>query len=349
MIERVSIMFEIDSNAKEDHRSMYGKYLTLLGLVYDMQSSNDGISYADIQSQYGVSRRTAERMMKAIIESNSDVEVVHHRPTKRWRIRQSIEAPSPTLNHLAMLDTAAKMFKRSGMREESDYARELSRFFKVRMKHSRLTRLDADLEILQEAEIFSHRPGPAQIIESGVLKALRDAIKGFNKVSFDYVAASGKIKRWSRTHPYGFLHGNNTRSYLLAFIDDPKINEMRSFTLTNISKLKVYPDQFFERQSERSIEHYLENCFGVFKEDQTYQVVWRFDVECTDVAKTWVFHPSQTVNTLDDGRIEVSFEACGLFEMAWHIVTWGELVEVVEPPELIDALRTVKNSIRLPR
>ncbi len=337
-------MFEIQQDANKDQHSMYGKYLTLLSLVYEMQSSNDGISYADIQARHGVSRRTAERMMKAIIESNSDVEVISHRP-KRWRIKQSIEAPSPTLEHLAMLDTAAKMFKRSGMEDECRHAQELNEFFKIKMEHSRLTRLDADLETLQDAEVFSHRPGPTQVIQSGVRQGLRDAIKGANKVSFDYAPATGKTKRWFNLHPYGFLHGNNTRSYLLAFCEHPKINELRSFTLTNISRLEVYPDQFFERQPELSVERYLENCFGVFKEDKTYDVIWRFKETCADRVKAWIFHPSQTLKTLDDGRVEVSFAACGLFEMAWHIVTWGDLVEVVAPEQLIDALRQVKHSI----
>ncbi len=326
---------------------MYRRYLNLLNLIYEMQASNDGVSYEDIQAKYGVSRRTAERMIRAILESNPDVEIVRQRP-KRWRIKNAIAAPSPTLQQLAALDAAAKLFKNRGMQEYRKDIEALNRFLKVNMDHSRLTRIDADLATLKDAEGFSYRPGPVQVIESGVLEGLREAVKGFNVVSFDYTSSSGKTMRWFDLHPYGFLHGNNTRSYLLAFVDHPKINALRTFTLSKISMLEVYGDQFFEKQPEHSVENYLKNCFGVFKERRAYNVCWRFDAEYAEVVEQWIFHPSQQVKKRRDGRIEVRFKACGLYEMAWHVITWGGIIEVVRPKVLINTLREIKDSIRLP-
>lgn len=340
-------MFEIRREELTDQQSMYGKYINLLNLVYEMQSSNDGISYEDIQKKFDVSRRTAERMIKAIIESNSDVEIIQKRP-KRWRIKKAIAAPSPTAEHLAVLDTAAKMFKRQGMNEHHNSAVELSTTLKTNMEHGNLTRVDADLETLTSSEVFSYRPGPRQILERGVIERLHGAIKGFNEVSFDYTSASGNTKRWFHAHPYGFLHGNNTRSYLLALVDIPKFGGLVPFTLTNISSLEVYPDLIFERKPEHSVENYLKDCFGVFKEKQRYKVVWRFDAQYADVVREWIFHPSQTMSTLKDGRVEVKFKACGLREMAWHVITWGDIIEVVAPKKLIQTLRHFRGSIRLP-
>lgn len=340
-------MFEAHQESTKDQLSMYGKYLTLLSLVYEMQSSNDGISYAYIQSKFDVSRRTAERMMKAIIESNVDVEVVRNRP-KHWRIKRSIQAPSPTVEQFAALDAAAKMFKRSGMNEYHEGIKDLSQKLKVNMELSQLTRIDADLEALETAAVFSHRPGPAQVVETAVIHGLRDAIKGCNQISFDYTPYKGRTKRWFNLHPYGFLHGNNTRSYLLAYINNPKIDSLSTFTLSKISRLEVYPDEFYERQPKYSVENYLKDCFGVFKEKQPYNVVWRFDAEFADVIREWVFHPSQKMTMRRDGRIEVKFKACGLREMAWHVVTWGDIVEVIKPKELIATLQEVRRAIRVP-
>ncbi len=340
-------MFETRREESTNRQSMYTKYLNLLNLVYEMQSSNDGISYEDIQSRFNVSRRTAERMIAAIIESNSDVEVIQKRP-KRWRIKKAIAAPNPTAEQLAILDTAAKMFERQGMDEYHKGAMDLSRTLRVNMDHSNLTRVDADLETLRTSEVFSYRPGPKQTIEDGVLDGLHGAVKGFNEVSFDYTSVSGNSRRWFHVHPYGFLHGNNTRSYLLALVDSPRFDSLVPFTLTNISRLEVYPDQMFERKTEHSVENYLEDCFGVFKEKKRYKVVWRFDAEYADVVKHWIFHPSQTVSKRKDGRMEFRFKACGLREMAWHVITWGDIIEVVAPKKLIDTLREIRDSIRLP-
>ena len=340
-------MFETRRKELTNRQSMYTKYLNLLNLVYEMQSSNDGISYEDIQSRFNVSRRTAERMIAAIIESNSDVEVIQKRP-KRWRIKKAITAPNPTAEQLAILDTAAKMFERQGMDEYHKGAMDLSRTLRVNMDHSNLTRVDADLETLRTSEVFSYRPGPKQTIEDGVLDGLHGAVKGFNEVSFDYTSVSGNTRRWFHVHPYGFLHGNNTRSYLLALVDSPRFDSLVPFTLTNISRLEVYPDQMFERKTEHSVENYLEDCFGVFKEKKRYKVVWRFDADYADVVKHWIFHPSQTVSKRKDGRMEFRFKACGLREMAWHVITWGDIIEVVAPKKLIDTLREIRDSIRLP-
>ena len=340
-------MFESHPESSKDQHSMYGKYLTLLSLIYEMQATNDGISYDDIQTKYDVSRRTAERMMKAIVESNVDIEIISKRP-KRWRIKQAINAPGPTLEHLAALEAAAKMFKRNGMHEYRQGTKDLSKILKANMEHSKLTRLDADLEALTYAEAFSHRPGPAQVIEHGVVDGLREAIKGCNKISFDYTPYPGKTKRWFNLHPYGFLHGNHTRSYLLAFVDRPKIDALSTFTLSKITRLEVYPDEHFVYKPEFSVQNYLKDCFGVFKEKRTYNVVWRFDAKYTDTVRDWVFHPSQKIVTCKDGRVEVKFKACGLREMAWHVVTWGDIVEVIEPKELIEELKTIKHSIRVP-
>ena len=340
-------MFETHRESSTDQQSMYTKYLNLLNLVYQMQASNDGVSYQEIQEKLKVSRRTAERMVKAIVESNSDVEIVQKRP-KRWRIKSAIAAPNPTAEHLAILDAAAKMFKKRGMKKHHNGAVELNTMLRVNMTHGNLTRVDADVEALSRSEVFSYRPGPRPKLESGVVEDLQKAIKGYNLVSFDYKSASGKLKSWFEVHPYGFLHGNHTRSYLLAFSESSKVDDLIPFTLTKISNLKVDSDHMFERRPELSVEHYLKDCFGVFKEKKRYKVVWRFDADYADVVQEWTFHPSQQTTTLKDGRVEVRFKACGLHEMAWHVITWGNIIEVVKPKKLIEKLREIKRSIRLP-
>ena len=45
---------------------------------------------------------------------------------------------------------------------------------------------------------------------------------------------------------------------------------------------------------------------------------------------------------LDDGSLLVEFTASGWLEMAWHLVTWGNAVEVLDPPELREMLERVR-------
>ena len=284
--------------------------------------------------------------MRAIIDSNVDVEVVRKRP-KLWRIKQGIKAPNPTTEQLTILEAAAKMFAGKGMTSYQRGVDEVLTMLKVNMQAERLTRIDPDLELLIDTDAFSYRPGPRQLVDETVLQGIRNAILGFNPISFEYRSTSGKDKRWENLHPYGILHGNNTRSYLLAYCDRPDIETLLTFTLASISNLIIH-DHTFEKNPEISVENHLKGCFGVFRDNNIYDVVWHFDAQFATVISDWKFHPTQEVETLDDGRIEVRFSASGLYEMAWHIVTWGRNVTVVEPPELIETLRIVRDSIQLP-
>src|SRR5258708_2365426 len=60
---------------------------TLLRLSLQMQNSAEGVSLTDIESIYGVSRRTAERMRDAVLRLYPQTEeVVDTGRQKRWRI-----------------------------------------------------------------------------------------------------------------------------------------------------------------------------------------------------------------------------------------------------------------------
>jgi predicted DNA-binding transcriptional regulator YafY len=51
-------------------------------------------------------------------------------------------------------------------------------------------------------------------------------------------------------------------------------------------------------------------------------------------AREYLFHPTQTIEDQPDGSLIVRFRAGGALEMAWHLVTWGRQVTVLEPHSL---------------
>jgi predicted DNA-binding transcriptional regulator YafY len=64
------------------------------------------------------------------------------------------------------------------------------------------------------------------------------------------------------------------------------------------------------------------------------RIVWRFTPDAADDAADFIFHPNQTVERQPDGSLVVSFMAASSLEMAWHLYTWGDKVEVLEPKAL---------------
>ena len=88
-----------------------------------------------------------------------------------------------------------------------------------------------------------------------------------------------------------------------------------------------------------SLQAYADQSFGIYQ-DQPEDVVLRIAPAAAESALRWRFHTGQTVERQPDGSVRVAFRASGLRELAWHLVTWGEDVEVVAPNRLRDILVT---------
>ena len=323
---------------------MYKKYTDLLTLVYEMQGSINGVSYHEIETQFRVSRRTAERMIKAILDSFLNVEVVTKRP-KRWRIRRQLPTPALGIEHVIVMQQASKMFREKRMNPEYRLMNNLMDMLRANMAPDALRSVEADADILSDSEGFVIKPGPHENIDPGMVHELRHAIMACQMISFDYAGINDPEPLPRTVQPYGFLHG--TRQYLIAFNPQEDVNDFRSYILAKVQNLQVHERNNFIRPENFTMAMYLEDCFGVFHE-KPYNVVWRFDADVSETVLEWKFHRSQTMRTLRDGRIEVSFRAGGLTEMAWHLITWGGKVEVLKPKKLINKLREVRESIRLP-
>ena len=97
--------------------------------------------------------------------------------------------------------------------------------------------------------------------------------------------------------------------------------EPRLWRLANMSEARL-TDETFERDPDFDLQRYAERSFGVFQE-KPVKVVLRFDAEAARDASAFLFHPGQSVEENEDDSLTVRFEAGGLDEMCWHLITWG--------------------------
>ena len=79
--------------------------------------------------------------------------------------------------------------------------------------------------------------------------------------------------------------------------------------------------------------------FGVFHGDAE-DVVLRIKPHGAADALGWRFHSNQQVTEQPDGSVLVSFTASGMLELAWHLFTWQDKVEILAPPRLQDLMVT---------
>ncbi|MBW7850946.1 MAG: WYL domain-containing protein [Rhodospirillales bacterium] len=309
----------------------YEKADNLMQLALDMQAARGGLSLADIQERCGVGRRTAMRMRDALLRNFPQVvERVGDDRIKRWHIPPGtldrLVAFSP--DEIADLEGAARLMEEQNRPDAAARLGEVAAKIKALMRPELARRVAPDIEALLEAEGLAFRPGPRPAIDLDVVEALREAIKACRQVSFQYRKRGARRPQRRQVHPYGFLYGH--RHYLVAL--DPNDGLHKLFSLAGIGEARLLGEGFV-RDPQFSLAAFARRSFGVFQENPV-EVAWRFLPQAAEEAASFVFHPDQRKTWEDDGSLTVRFTAGGWLEMAWHLYTWGDAVEVLSPPEL---------------
>lgn len=309
----------------------YEKADTLIQLALDLQAARGGLTLLDIQERYGVGRRTAMRMRDAVLRQfPQTVETVGEDRMKRWHIPPGVldRLVAFSAEELADLEAAARLMEENNRPEAAARLGEVAAKVKALMRPDLARRVAPDLEALLEAEGLALRPGPRPAIDGEAVAALREAIKACRQVAFAYRKRGTARRQHRRVAPYGFLYGH--RHYLVA--RDDKDGRIKLFALAGIAEVTLR-DATFARDPDFSLDAFARRSFGVYQEAPA-GVVWRFTPEAAAEAAQYVFHPDQELEAQADGSLIVRFTAGGWLEMAWHLYTWGDRVEVLAPPEL---------------
>jgi predicted DNA-binding transcriptional regulator YafY len=316
---------------------MYERAKDLLKLAIWMQGSTTGVSLDDIQREFAIQRRTAERMLDAVKDLFDISEPCRIEEQRRyWSLPAGrLQLLTATADELAHLAAAASTLRQQNRSDTAEALDSLGTKVRAAMDKRVLNRVEPDLELLMQAEGLAMRPGPRVKLDPAIVASLRTAILKSHKIRIRYRTSGAGRVSWHKLCPYGFLYGN--RPYLIAFSRNPEILDFRTYRLSNIIEVEE-TDEPFERDPTFSLDAYARRSFGVFQEEP-FDVVWKFTPEAAVDAREFVFHPDQVTEDLPDGSLVVRFRAGGAREMAWHLYTWGDGVEVVEPQGFWERMR----------
>ena len=306
----------------------YERLSDITRLAIRLQGLRGGMTIADIQQEFGVSRRTAERLRDAVEQAFGPLDTVEGGGRQiRWRLqsvslRQLVRVSS---DELAELNLTAQSLERTGLAERAEALRALAVKLRAMSQPRSPGDSEANLEALMNAEGLAMRAGPRPQLQDGLLSLLREAIKTDRVVALHYLGQSSKKLSWQRVQPYGVLYGN--RAFLVGRTTWAK--GTRLWRLANASEVQI-TDETFERDPDFDLRRYAKQSFGTYQE-RPVQVALRFGAEVVRDAAAFLFHPDQTVAENEDGSLTVRFKAGGLNEMCWHLVTWQESVTVEQP------------------
>ena len=309
------------------------KIAALLELARHLAASAEGLTLDEMANVAGVSRRTAERMRDTLFYLFPHMDEISEPPTKRFRIPNGLDgfAQSPTAAELLELSKAATMLRASDAGPRAAVLEGLERKIRSAMRAATLRRLAPDVEALVRAETIAVHAGPRPFEDESVISTLRHALIAMKVVSFTY--RGGRTPGHHRkVAPYGLLFSR--MNYLVGSeLGDTEPRNWRLDRIADLEVLEAYgaPPQGF------NLQDYASRSFGIFQGDVEH-VVLRVSREGAEDALGWRFHANQTVELQPDGSVLVRFAASGMLELSWHLFTWGDKLEVLEPKVLRDTM-----------
>lgn len=160
-----------------------------------------------------------------------------------------------------------------------------------------------------------------------VLEAIRDSVKlCFTYASFARSRAETKII----FRPY-FLKRYKQRWYMIGFQEKRK--EIRTYALDRIKEMQLVQEKF-EKPGSITLEQMFGNIIGVTTSQADIKTV-RLQVSTIQAKyfRALPFHQSQTEEVHDNYSI-FTYKLKLNYELAHEILSLGDAVKVIEPPEL---------------
>lgn len=313
----------------------FQKAADLLRLAELATARYQGVSLTEIEEEFAVDRRTAQRMTKALEETFPwCITRVDGDRRKFWKIKSDdallMLSQGIRDTELAALELAIRRAEREDSVTEIRALSGLRDRLLSAMPGPHARRAEADAEAVLEAHGFASRPGPQVRVAPELMGAIGIALKGPHVLTVAY-AGGREPNRVRRLEPYGLLLG--TRRYLVAR-EVGKDGRMQRYRLDRIISAQLEADSF-ARDPDFDLTTHAAQAFGSFHTDAEYgEVCWRFTPAAAATAREFLFHPTQEMTEEPDGSLIVRFTASGHLEMAWHLYMWGDAVEVLAPESL---------------
>jgi predicted DNA-binding transcriptional regulator YafY len=245
---------------------MYANAERLLQVAFLMQASRWGISLSDIQAEFAIGRRTAERLRDAVVRVFPQTEEVPGGDAfKRWRIPAGVLTGLVALeaDEFAELDLAARQLRQEGLDSRARTVERLRTKLLGLLSAAANARIGPDLEALLEAEGHAMRPGPRPAVADEILRTLRRALLGLEVVRLHYHKRTTRRRTVVELEPHGLLFGQ--RHYLVAYPATTAAPFPKLYALANVERAELSGSSFARREGF-DLQEFASRSFGVFQE-----------------------------------------------------------------------------------
>jgi predicted DNA-binding transcriptional regulator YafY len=302
-------------------------------ILKEIEARRAGVTIHELAGLVRVSTRTIRRDLQALQEAGFAVyDEGEANETKRWKLDD--RAFQAVQEGLSIADIAALYVSRSLVEALPGWplAEELKSAFK-KLERALNPRTLEFLSTLPQ--VISTKAGPRADADSRLVETTRkllDAIRDRHVLTMRYFSAASRRAKSYEVHPYRLALAQGG-AYLVAWV--PPYDEFRTFAVERIERLSVSDDTF--RRTHELPADLFGASMGVFS-GEPERVELEFDARMAPFIHGKLFHPSQTIETLPDGRRRMTLDV----SIDWALRSWllgfGAGVRVIAPVSFADSL-----------
>jgi len=297
-------------------------------VLRQIEVSRNGLLATEIAGLGGVSLRTAYRDLDDLQLAGFPLYAEKEEKGQRWKFVDSylFKVPQPfTFTELMSLHLSKDLFK---VFEGTVFGESMKSLFdKVRAALPPET-----LGFLDRVKARYRMGGtPCKNYQRyrEIVGQVNQAVLDGRSIEIAYHALQGDAPSLRKVDPYKIWFYDGT-IYIIGMCHLRA--EIRTFVLDRINMLRI-TDETYTVPDHFVFEEYVKNSFKVMQDD-LHTVRIRISPAWTRYVCERTWHPSQCVQKLIDGGVELSFRVAGLDEMCQWLMSFGPEACVIEPPEL---------------
>ncbi|MEO8940850.1 MAG: transcriptional regulator [Isosphaeraceae bacterium] len=199
---------------------------------------------------------------------------------------------------------------------------------------------DRVLALAEQVELRAGTVG-ASAERTAVYETILQALAGHRQIRLWYHGSDGQTTIATKFSPYRLVQAR-TSWWLIG-----RSTLHRDVETISVSRIvRVHATEDFATIPPRfSLERYLGRAWDVERGSSNYDIHLRFSRSHADFIQDAVWHSTQRLEPLEDGRLDLFASVDGLDEIVSWILGFGDSVEVLAPAELRRRLAEVASRL----
>ena len=302
-----------------------------LDILRTLQARRYGMTVHQLAEEYDVTRRTVQRDLRDLREAG----FILGEKRRNSRVYYQLQKETGMPLNFPVMEVAAMIFaERAGLGLVGTPFGE-----HLRSAVRRLTEA-----MPQEGRRFFERAAEAYVpLARGhkpyeeareLLEKLHDAILERRICRISYRSPGAEGAKEYEIEPLRLLH---YRGGLYVISRVPYYDSLITQAVERFESVEA-TGETFEPPDHLPIDERVSDAFGVSYEEPMEMAV-RFTEEQAPYIRERIWHPSQELEELPDGRVVLRLRAGGFYEIRSWVLSFGAAAEVLEPAELREAVR----------